>query len=104
MNSKNEGRFKELQHKVRVLEASQLNRRANAIRNIDKCGEKYLASAVTLAIRNINRDNTVIIEEVCIDDGLSADTIAALKRDLIRSYDAHLAHPVNRVADSVRNA
>jgi len=77
-----------LQNELRVLKASAQYARAEAYRNIDKAGQdRYMASAVTITIKNINSDKNIIVEEVAISDGLSPATIAAIKADIKRSYD-----------------
>ena len=87
-----------LKNRLRVLEASQLFRICEAARNIEKCGtDRYLASAVTITIRNINTGNNVVVEEVVINDGLSTETIQAIQRDLRRSYALIVDHPVNQL-------
>lgn len=87
-----------LKNKLRVLEASQLSTICRAYKGIDKCGtDRYMASAVTITIRNINADNNTIIEEVAINDGLSPETIAAIKADIKRCYDLLSMHPLNKI-------
>lgn len=77
-----------LRNELRVLKACDRYALAEAYRKIDKCGQdRYMASAVTITIRNINVNNNIIVEEVAITDGLSSDTIAAIKADIKRSYD-----------------
>lgn len=85
-----------LKHENRVMKASQLLTLNSAYRNIDKCSiEKYLASGITITIKNINKQNNVICEEFIINDGLSPETIEAIKKDIERSYDLIINHPIN---------
>ena len=88
----------EVKNKLRILEASQLFRICDAVRNIEKCNTNaYMGSAVTMTIRNLRDDKNVVIEEVVINDGLSAETIQAIQRDLRRSYALIVDHPVNQL-------
>ena len=87
-----------LKHELRVMKASQKSVICEAFRNVSKCGtDRYMGSAVTITIRNINKDKNVVVEEVCISDGLSAETIAAIKADLKRSYDLLDIYPHNKI-------
>jgi hypothetical protein len=87
-----------LKNKLRVLGASQLMTVCNAYKQVDKCGQdRYMASAVTITIKNINVNNNVIVEEVAIGDGLSPDTIAAIKADIKRGYDLMMSYPHNKL-------
>jgi hypothetical protein len=97
MKPKNADKLKALQNEVRVLKASQLFVLTDAYRKIDKCGQdRYMGSGITLTIKNINKDNNVIVEEVIITDGLSPETIAAIKADLKRSYET-MSYPHNKI-------
>ena len=58
---------------------------ANASREISKAGDVLTASGVLLQLTALG--GREIIMPVVIRDGLSADTIAALKADLLRSYN-----------------
>lgn len=55
-----------------------------------------MASGVTITINNINKTNSTIVEEVMIADGLSPETIAAIKADIKRSYKLTMNHPINQ--------
>jgi len=83
---------------LRVLKASQNYALAEAYRNIDKTGQdRYMASAITIIIKNINVSKNVIVEEVCINDGLSQATIDAIKADIKRSYDIANSYSHNKI-------
>ena len=89
---------KDLEHELRVLKACGISRICDAYRTLENCGiDKYLGSAVTITIKNINREKEIIIEEVAITDGLSAESIDALKNDLKRSYDLIMSYPHNKI-------
>ena len=86
-----------LKNKLRVLEASQLGTICSAYKNVDRCGQdRFMASAVTITIRSINVSNNTIVEEVAISDGLSVETIAAIKADIKRSHDLLMSYPTTR--------
>ena len=90
--------IKDIKNQLRILEASQLFRICDAVRNIEKCGiDRYTGSAVTITIRNLNVDINNVVEEVCINDGLSPETIQAIQQDLRRSYALVVDHPVNQL-------
>lgn len=76
----------ELERKIRELEAQLVHRCHFASRTIDKAGTKSLTgSGVILSL--VTLGGREIIEPVCIRDGLSDETIAALKADFSRSYE-----------------
>lgn len=76
----------DLQRKVKELEAQLAHQYHFATRTIDKAGMQHcLGSAVILELTVLG--GTKVIAPVAIKDGLSAETIAALKADLKRSYD-----------------
>ena len=82
----------ELRQKVSDLEAQIASRTAWACDEIEGAGEKLIASAVILEIRALG--GRVIVKPVAIRDGLSRETIAAIKADLRRSYAlATIKHP-----------
>lgn len=53
--------------------------------------DRYMASGVIVTITNINGLGETIVGPVMIKDGLSADTIAALRADIKSTYDLRLA-------------
>lgn len=76
----------EMERKIRELEAQLTHRCHFAARTIDKAGIKSLiGSGVILSL--VTLGGREIIEPVCIRDGLSDETIAALKADFVRSYE-----------------
>lgn len=76
----------EMERKIRELEAQLVHRHHFAARTIDKAGVKSLTgSGVILSL--VTLGGREIIEPVCIRDGLSDETIAALKADFVRSYE-----------------
>ena len=78
----------ELKRELQILNADNFHTLTNAYKQIDKCSSKnYMASGVTLTIKNINKTNNTICEEFLIIDGLSDETIEAIKRDIKRTYD-----------------
>lgn len=83
---------KELKRDLQVKEADNFFRLATAYEKIDKCGQKnYTGSGVTMTIQNINKENFVVCEEFLILDGLSDETISAIKADIKRTYDLKTA-------------
>ena len=76
----------DLWRKVKELEAQLAHQYHFATRTIDKAGEKHCAgSAVILELTFLG--GIKVIEPVAIKDGLSEETIAAIKADLKRSYE-----------------
>lgn len=57
--------------------------------------ERFLGSGVILSITALN--GTDLVEPVLINDGLSDETIEALRRDVKRAYDYRLL--MNRIPD-----
>lgn len=85
-----------LKHENRVLKASDLSTLSTAYKNIDKCSEKnYIGSAITITIKNINKTGYIIADEFSIADGLSDATIAAIKKDIEKSYNLKINHCLN---------
>lgn len=76
----------DLERKVRELEAQLVHRCHFASLNIEKAGTKHLAASGVI-ISLVVLGGREIIEPVCIRDGLSEETIAALKSDFARSYE-----------------
>lgn len=76
----------ELERKVFELESQLAHRCHFASRSIDKAGTKnIMGSGVIISL--VVLGGREIIEPVCIRDGLSDETIAAIKADLARSYE-----------------
>jgi len=89
MNKKQlEANEKYLKNKLRISEASSVSRLHDAHRDLKNCSEeKYTSSSLTITVKNINKDNTTVIEEFVINDGFSKELIEALKKDIKKSYD-----------------
>ena len=84
---------KDLSRQLEILRASDIHRLTDAYKKIEKCSiEKYMASGVTLTIKNINKENFVICEEFMIADGLSDETIESIKKDIKRAYDLKMSY------------
>lgn len=84
---------KQLKRKLQILESDNFYALAKAYENIDRCNtNNFMASGVTITIKNINKDNPIICEEFCILDGLSDETIEAIKKDIKRSYDLKMSY------------
>lgn len=65
--------------------AGQVHQYHFADANIDKCStDRMMASGVILTLSALG--GRVIVEPVCIRDGLSKETIEALRADFRRSY------------------
>lgn len=76
----------DLQRKVKELEAQLAHQYHFAAQYIDKAGmDKTMGSAVILELTFLG--GRKVIEPVAIKDGLSKETIAAIKADLKRSYE-----------------
>lgn len=86
-----------VENELRVAKANLRSRYCEAYRSLDKCGQdRFMGSGLMIAVRNINKTNPIMFEEVMIADGLSPETIVALKVDIKRSYDLTTDHPVNK--------
>lgn len=75
----------DLQRQVMELKAQLAFVYSIASQGIDKAGVQLMASGALLQLHALG--GREIIPPVVILDGLSAETIAALKKDLARSYD-----------------
>lgn len=79
-------RIVELERKLREAEASQVHLYHFASATIDKASTDYLmASGVIISLTVLG--GREIFSPVMIRNGLSKETIAALKADLVRSYE-----------------
>lgn len=74
----------DLQRKVKELEAQLASTYAFAAKDLHKAGDALMASGALLELHALG--GRELIRPVLIRDGLSADTIEALRRDIIRSY------------------
>jgi hypothetical protein len=76
----------QLEREIVELKAMQPYSYAFATKEIDKAGTAHqTASAVVITLTGIGGAD--IINPVAIRDGLSKETIEAIKRDIARSYD-----------------
>jgi len=82
---------KVLKQKVIDLEAQMIHRYAFACKEIEKAGNVLTASAAVLSITALGGKE--IVAPVAIRDGLSIETIEAIKKDLQRSYEQAVTMP-----------
>jgi hypothetical protein len=79
-------RIAELERKLWEAEASQIHVYHFAAGSVDKASTKHLmASGVVITLTALG--GREIFKPVLIRDGLSDETIAALKADFVRSYE-----------------
>jgi hypothetical protein len=79
--------------KILELESQLAHRYHFANQTIDKCSTKHLmASGVLLQLTGVGGKE--LINPVMIKDGLSTETIEAIKKDLKRSYDLAIMYAV----------
>lgn len=82
----------ELEREIELIKVDNIHRLTDAYKNIEKCTDKnYMASAITITIKNINQKNFIVCEEFSIADGLSPETVEAIKRDIKRTYDLKMS-------------
>lgn len=74
----------DLKRKVKELTGQLASAYHFADAALDKAGQDLIGSGVLLQLHAIG--GTRLIESVVIRDGLSAETIAALRKDIERSY------------------
>lgn len=85
-----QNKINELQNKLFASEASQLHNLHFASANLQKaCNSKMQGSGVILSIKALN--GTDIVQPTMIANGLSQETIAAIKVDLRKAYDYTVA-------------
>lgn len=76
----------ELERKILELESQLVHRCHFASQSIDRAGTKNLmGSGVIISL--VVLGGREIIEPLCIRDGLSDETITAIKADIARSYE-----------------
>lgn len=80
----------DLQRRVMELESQLASRAAAASAELGKAGDVLMGSAVILHL--VALGGREIVAPVAIRDGLSAETIAAIRADLRRSYDLATLH------------
>lgn len=81
----------DLARKLREFRALSNAAHGAAYRAIDKAGTPNLAASA-LIVHMVALGGREVVEPVAIADGLSADTIAAIKRDIARSYHLSLTY------------
>lgn len=78
-------RIAELERQLLEAQAAQAHVYFHAESRLDRAGSEHMkASGVVLTLTELG--GREICQPVLIRDGLSAETIAAIKRDLARSY------------------
>lgn len=75
----------DLERQVRELKGQLASSYHFADANLHKAGEALMASGCVVQLHALG--GRELIEPVVIRDGLSPETIAALRRDLARSYE-----------------
>ena len=76
----------DLERKIKELESQLVHRYSFGAQTIDRASMlKLMGSGVILTLTAIGGKE--IIEPICIKDGLSDETITALKADFLRSYN-----------------
>jgi hypothetical protein len=90
MTAKKLSRTAQLAKDLLQSKAHDIGTLASANRDIGKANtDKYMASGVIITVQNLSGAN--IVEPFMIVDGLSAETIAAIRADIKRTYDLRLA-------------
>lgn len=85
-----QNKINELQNKLFVSEASQLHSLHFASADIQKASKsKMQGSGVILSIKTLNGAD--IVKPTMIVNGLSQETILAIKADLLEAYDYTVA-------------
>lgn len=78
---------KELMQRIAALESQDITRLAAASRDVFSASfAHFMTSGVIVTITSL--DGRVVVAPTCITDGLSADSVAALHVDIVRSLDA----------------
>lgn len=81
--SKKVKRIAALEAELASIKAQLIHQHHFASHGLNNCGERK-GSAVIISIKALN--GGYLVEPVAIRNGLSAETIAALHADLVRSY------------------
>lgn len=79
----------DLERKCMELEAQLAGMYHFADAELHKAGDRLMGSAVIVQLHALG--GREITKPFAIRDGLSADTIAALRRDIVRSYEGAIA-------------
>lgn len=83
--AKKRNTVKELQWRLVMQSAQDLIALRSAHENLKTCDKgRYMASGVIIEIKNLSGES--IVAPVCIADGLSAETIEALRADVAASH------------------
>jgi hypothetical protein len=77
--------YKDLERKVKELEAQSATNLKAALRDLCKADNRLMASACIIQIEALG--GREIVAPFAIRDGLSAETIAAIKLDIYRSME-----------------
>lgn len=81
----------DLRRKITELESQLAHVYFFADVGLDKAGQKhFMASGIVMTLTGLG--GREIIPPVCIKDGLSQETIDAIRADLRRSYDLSIIH------------
>lgn len=89
-------RIPELQRKVTELQAQSILSQSQAHNALESMGHsKLLGSCCIISIETLG--GRFKIDPFAINDGLSAETIAAIKADIKRSLDLTINHPINKL-------
>lgn len=81
------------QRKIKELEACRIMNKSMAYNALHKFGDACFGSAVIITIECLG--GKLKIDPFAISDGLSNETIAALKADIKKSIDLTVNHPIN---------
>ena len=82
-------RIDSLEHQLFVSRAQDVGTMANARRNIDRAGDRLMASACIVTIRDLS--GKIIVDSFAVTDGLSEVTIACIKGEIDRTIQQRLA-------------
>lgn len=85
--------IQEQQRRIKELEAGRIMNKSMAYNALKKFGEPCFGSAVIITIECLG--GKLKIDPFAISDGLSNETILALKADIKRSIDLTINHPIN---------
>lgn len=85
--------IQEQQRKIKELEACRIMNKSMAYNALNKFGDSCFGSAVIITIECLG--GKLKIDPFAISDGLSKDTIAALKADIEKSINLEVNHPIN---------
>lgn len=82
---------KQLEHYLMLQKASDILNLSQAHYNLNDANQtKYKASGVIVEVKDLT--GKTIVQPFTVSDGLSQDTIEALRADVKRTYDVRLLH------------